>query len=357
MATFLYFVSGHGFGHAVRSALVVRELSALGHRCVIVSGAPRYIFEINLRRTPFYFHPMKVDEGVAQFDGLRPDLAKTLVNWRIFFEEEKAWFAAALELCRKERPDAVLSDVSPLAFGLARRAGLPSFLISSFTWEWILEFYRDDDPAFGPLAGRCGEYYRMADGAVYTPFSYGLPQLARMMKVPLIAKRASAPREMLRARLGLDERPAFLISFGGCGISEFGKMELQSMPEYRFVVLGKDPGWRENILTAMEGEFTHEDALAACDAVVGKPGYGTVAECILNRTPLVYTSRGKFAEYRPMIEEMRHYLPGVFISQEDLFSGGLKKVLGAIPAFGPGHASDPGSGSAEAARVITEWLP
>lgn len=356
MASFLYFVSGHGFGHAVRSAQVMRELSALGHRCAVVSGAPRSIFDVNLKTVPFTYHHLEVDKGVAQVDGITNDLARTLRGWRIFFDNAAEWFAKASDLVRAERPDAILSDTSPMAFPLARRVGLPAFLVSSFTWEWILNYYRDDDPAFGPLAEQCGAYYRDADGMVYTPFSYGLPAVPRAIKVPLIAKRASAPKADLRKRLGLGERPAFLISYGGCGIQGIEKMELSSMPEFQFVTLGNRREMRGNMTVLPETEIPHEDALAACDAVIGKPGYGTVGECVVNRTPMVYTTRGKFAEYEPMVREMGNYFPSVFIAREDIFSGGLKKTLSAIPSFGPGHTTDTGTGAREAARVLTDWI-
>ena len=46
----------------------------------------------------------------------------------------------------------------------------------------------------------------------------------------------------------------------------------------------------------------YEDLVRASDAILSKPGYGIVAECIANGTSLVYTSRGRFAEYPRLVE-------------------------------------------------------
>ena len=47
---------------------------------------------------------------------------------------------------------------------------------------------------------------------------------------------------------------------------------------------------------------------AAADVVVSKPGYGIVSECIVNGAALLYTSRGRFAEYDVFVEEIRALL-------------------------------------------------
>ena len=52
----------------------------------------------------------------------------------------------------------------------------------------------------------------------------------------------------------------------------------------------------------------YEDLVRAVDVVLTKPGYGIIAECIANDTALVYTSRGRFAEYPVLVREMPRYL-------------------------------------------------
>ena len=65
----------------------------------------------------------------------------------------------------------------------------------------------------------------------------------------------------------------------------------------------------------------YEDLVGAAEAVVTKPGYGIISECIANDTAMLYTSRGHFPEYDVLVEEMPKYLRSAFISQDDLFAG------------------------------------
>ena len=98
----------------------------------------------------------------------------------------------------------------------------------------------------------------------------------------------------------------------------------------------------------------YEDLVGACDAVMSKPGYGIVAECIANRTPLVYTSRGRFAEYPYLVDGIQEHLPHAFLSNEDLHAGRWAEALGRVlhePRRAPSIAVD---GAREVARALIE---
>jgi L-arabinokinase len=74
----------------------------------------------------------------------------------------------------------------------------------------------------------------------------------------------------------------------------------------------------------------YEDLVAAADAVLTKPGYGIVTDCIAARTRLVYTERGDFAEYPVMVAEMPRYLPAVHAANDDVREGRLHSALSAV---------------------------
>ena len=74
----------------------------------------------------------------------------------------------------------------------------------------------------------------------------------------------------------------------------------------------------------------YEDLVGACDAVMTKPGYGIVAECIANGTPLIYTSRGRFAEYACLVAGIQAHLTHAFISNDDLLAGRWAAALESV---------------------------
>lgn len=301
---------------------------------------------------PFHYHHLESDIGVRQRGSLEIDLRSTIHGWSECLATEKDWIEAQLRLAREIKPSAIVGDITPFAFPLARRAGLPSFLVASFTWDWILDFYKDDAAAFGEISASLRERYLSAGQLIYTPLSFGLPPVKKTRLVPLIGKRSSFSRKELRARLKLDDRPSFLISFGGFGLREMEKLGLDGMKDFQFIFLsGKDK--REgNLIFFSDRSAAHEDLVAVSDAVITKPGYGISAEAILNATPMIYTSRGKFAEYEPLVEELKRYIPASYISHDELFNGGLKPYLEHAPRFSNGLLADPGTGAGAAAEII-----
>jgi hypothetical protein len=100
----------------------------------------------------------------------------------------------------------------------------------------------------------------------------------------------------------------------------------------------------------------YEDLLGACDAVMTKPGYGTVAECIANDTPMVYTSRGRFVEYPCLVKGIEAHLPNAFISHEDLYAGRWGAALEAVLGQRRPHARPDVTGAAAAAQALLDAL-
>jgi len=63
---------------------------------------------------------------------------------------------------------------------------------------------------------------------------------------------------------------------------------------------------------------------------VTKPGYGILSECAANDTAMLYTSRGAFAEYDVMVEEMPRVVRCRFLQREDLLAGNWREAIAAL---------------------------
>jgi len=352
LKTVFYYVSGHGFGHAVRSALVIRELYRRGVRTEIFTPAPRFIFESNLNGIDFGYHHQVCDIGVVQSDYRTNDLPATLEAWNRLLDNEKEWLKENLAQCERLKPAAIVSDIVPPALRLADAASLPAILVATFTWEQILRFYEDDDPAFAHLADRVAEYYRLPKLLIHTPLSFGLSNAAGSVKVPLIGKKSGRSREKIRRELGLGERDAFLVSFGGTGAGDIHKFELEKQTDRLFLFLDRRSKRDGNLITFDSREVDHADLVKVSRAVITKPGYGIACESILNRTPMIYSSRGKFAEYEPLVKELKKYIPMRYIPPEELLGGGLRSYLETELEFSKDHLTDPGGGEQKTADLI-----
>lgn len=98
-ASILFYVSGHGFGHATRSAALIRALRARSDRMPVVrSQAPHWIFTSRSPQVSCSSAP--IDVGLLQPNGLDLDLAASLDaheafgnDWDDAIEREARWIS------------------------------------------------------------------------------------------------------------------------------------------------------------------------------------------------------------------------------------------------------------------------
>ena len=329
------YVTGHGFGHAVRCAEVARALLDRGARVLVRTDAPAWLFPGQVEPLPSPGWP--VDVGVAQRDGLDMDIPMTRTRWEAFGRclDERA--AVEADLLRRHAVQIVLADVPPLAFAAAARAGLPSAGMTNFTWDWIYDGWE----GFAPIVNRVRAAYRHADLLLRLPFHPIEPSafaaFNRVEDVPLVARRASRSREDLRRELSipLDAR-AVLLSFGGFDAASLDLQALGAWSNYLFLWtpsdaarVGKAPA---NVRCLPRRQLDYPSLVAACDAVVTKPGYGIVADILANRVPALYTDRGPFREYPVLAQALEQHGRARYVPQAEVRAGRLGPHLDALLA-------------------------
>ena len=309
------YVSGHGFGHATRTGLV---LQALRERVpdlplTVVTSAPESLFRAAVPG-PFAYRRLECDVGLAQKDALVLDEAETARRFAVFASRWDETVDGEVSFLRATGARVVLGDIPPLAFAAAQAAGLPGVGLANFSWDWIYAHAGRRRPELLAAAEHCAAAYAKATLLLRLPFAGDLGVFPFIEDIPLVARRPGVPRDEARRRLGLDGRPAVLWSFGGLG---------------------------------------YEDVVGAVDVVVTKPGYGIVTDAIGARTRLVYTDRGDFPEYPILVESMKQYLPTAYVTNDEVRQGRLAEALQQVMAA-PFPAPPDLSGAARAAeRVLT----
>ncbi|MFA5027324.1 MAG: hypothetical protein WC713_05565 [Candidatus Methylomirabilota bacterium] len=326
------YITGHGFGHATRSAALLTAVAARrpGLRITVVSTAPEWLFRLNLP-FPFTYRAAAFDVGTIQQDAIRLDLDATLDACRVLLRDESAHLAAETAFLRRESVDAVLADIPWIPFPAARRAGIPAVGVSNFSWDWIYAEYQPTHPGFEPVGRAIRQGYAQADLFLRLPFHGPCDAFPAVRDIPLIARRAGRSREAIRGALGLtDDRPVVLLSFGGFDIRGIDLERVERLGDYCFLSTQAPPRPPGNLrLLSLEGT-TYEEVVAAADAVITKPGYGIVSDCLANRTPVLYTSRGAFAEYPRLVEGLERFGVCEFISNQDLLAGRWGPPLAAL---------------------------
>jgi hypothetical protein len=320
----VFYVSGHGFGHASRDIELIRAMCArrTQARIVVRTAAPERLFA-PIAGAQVDLQPVEADTGLVQIDSLQLDEEESARQAARFYADFDRRVAGEAALLHRVKADVVVGDVPPLAFAAASRAGVPSVAIGNFTWDWIYSVY----PAFDRLAPGVIPAIRRAYAsttlALRLPLHGGFEPMAAVTRdIPFIARRSTRDPTDTRRAFGLTgDRPAVLSSFGAYG-ADLPLADLRRSDRFAFFDPVRDlpPG------------VLYQDLVAAADVVVSRPGYGIVSECIANDTALLYTSRGRFIEYDVFVAEMPRLLRCRYISQQDLLAGRWADAIDALLA-------------------------
>ena len=327
-------VSGHGFGHAVRSAEVAHALLERGARVLLRTDAPRWLFpaEVGCLQTPRW----PLDVGVAQHDGLDLDIDETRRRWRSFAHDFAARAASEGDLLREVGADILVGDIPPLAFAAAAHAGIPSAALANFGWDWIYAAWPDFEQPIACVQAGYGAADVLFRLPLHSPTPDAFPAFRRLEDVPLIGRVAHRPRGAVRHEIGLaDDALAVLVSFGGFAARGLHVAALGDWPTYPFVLTPPVAGAHQgqlppNVLSLPESPLDYVSLLAACDVVVTKPGYGIVADCLANRVAVLFTERGPFREYDVLAQALPRLGRARFVPRADLLAGHLGPHLDAL---------------------------
>jgi hypothetical protein len=359
--TAVFYISGHGFGHAIRQIAILHALAEARPdlRLVVRTSVPRWLFGRSLRRS-IEVEEMVVDIGAVQRGSLDVDIAETVRRAAAFHHDLES--RADVEATRLDALDArlVVSDIPAVAFLAAARRGVPSIGISNFTWDWIYDDYAEVERGGRALADRVRAAYAQAAEGWRLPMYGGFESFGRVRDLPLVARTGRLERADTRHRLGLPaDVPLILVSLGGYGAAGIdvaaAAASLRGVAEV--VVTSHDafpamPGVHRVDETAMYGgKVRYEDLLHAVNAVASKPGYGIISDCAANGTALLYTSRGRFREYDVLVAEMPALVRCGFIDQRDLIDGRWRDALQRL-LTSPAPVTPP---RADGARVAAEW--
>jgi len=355
--TIAAYVSGHGFGHAVRVAeilgCVLRRSPAT--EVHVRTSAPARLFP----RAPgrLFVHHVSTDVGMVQPHGLKIDFEATLVqldgldrHWDRRSAEEAAWLKAI-------GARIVLGDIPPLAFDAAERAAVPALALGNFSWDWVYGSYAERDRRFLRHAERAASGYRKALRLLRLPFHPETSSFASIVDLPIVARRFEWSRAEARHLLGLPaDRAVVLIGFGGLGYTGIDVRAIGEMAEILFLTTERYADAAPNLVERASKDLDYALLLAACDAVLTKPGYGIVASSLVNGLRLLCVKREDFPESSILLRALAAHGTAECISSDDLSRGRFRAPLEALLSRPVPAARIDAGGAERAAGLLDEEL-
>ncbi len=354
-----FFVSAHGFGHAARAASVMSALHRLrpGIRFEVFTTVPRWFFEHSLRGVPVGYHRMMTDIGLVQADALCEDLEATLRRLEDFLPLDLDRIDEAARLLESLGCEMVVCDISPVGLEAAGKAGIPSLLIENFTWDWIYSQYGSRDQRFLSHSEYLKLVFSGSDYHIQTE-PVCLPRTPDLTVFPM-ARPKRTPPAVVRDALGIPRNAtAVLITMGGIREEYRFLDSLSALDRVHFVVPGGSLSHevRENlVLLPHDSPFFHPDIVHACDAVIGKVGYSTLAEAYHAGVPYGYVTRIAFPESPVLAEYIETHMECLAFDPEEFRTGDWFSRLGEILAKPRVERTEP-NGADQAAHFLSGIL-
>ena len=305
----------------------------------------------------FTFHRLRTDVGLVQKTLLCEDVDASVAALDAFYPPSVVMVEDLADQLARLHCRLVLCDIAPLGIRAADVAGIPSVLVENFTWDWIYEGYAEHAPGIAAHAPYLKDLFSQASLHLRTEplcnLRDGDAALAPISRVP---RQTS---EAVRASLGISADARMILFNLG---RDAAQAALDNWPEgcddVRLVVPVSDPtlalGDRVVCVAAQGGPY-HPDLVQACDGVVGKLGYSTVAEVYHAGVPMAYMTRSTFRESDVLEAFVQKHIPNVWLGV-DAFAGAAWRT--ALPALlNQARVSrQTENGASEAADLILERL-
>ena len=350
MSSILYYITGHGYGHAVRSNQVISRLQGTSPdlKIHVRTTAPEWLFQGRIFQSR-----EAIDIGIVQKDSLDMDLDGTLQACQALHRNITGLIKQETDFVRAHQIRLIVGDIPPICFEIAAQASIDSVAIGNFTWSWIYRTYVRNYPRFTSLIEEMESFYRKATLALTLPYPCGMDVFPRQETVPWITRTSSLTKQEARRAFGLPESATIvLLSFGGLGLERLPWDKLKALGDFFFVTTGEPRKKINNICFLPEAQRKYEDLVRAIDVVVTKPGYGIVADAIAHQARVLYTDRGEFAEYPCLVQALNECATAEFIPQDQLLLANLGPYLSRLLSKNPSWPVVPFDGAETAAKKI-----
>jgi hypothetical protein len=295
---FACFVSSHGFGHATRVVAVIQKLAQhFNHLEILIIGqTPQWFWDCNKpRNCKFLFLKCCTDVGLIQNGPFEHDLDKTLNALIRFLDFNEAIMNHLVVTVDSFKPTFILCDISPLGIQIGVRLKIPTILIENFTWDWIYELYAPAKKEFREIVLCLKKLYEQVSYRIQcSPLCHPVNESIKTMP---IFREPVLKKEKVLSLLGLSNSAQYiLVTTGGISMSR----NLDKFASDFFLVV---PGeYKEAqivnkvIYLPMNSNIPFPDLVNSSVCVVGKAGYGTVAECWGMNVPFMGVFRDSFRE-------------------------------------------------------------
>jgi hypothetical protein len=349
-------ISFHGFGHGAQTSAVLTALRVQYPelRLTLLTGLPQKFLA---DRIPGEFELIdwRGDFGLRMASALEADLVRSAADYAAFHANWDQRLVETSVLLERLAPDLLLANVPYLPLAASARLGLPSIALCSLNWADIYRHYFSDRPESSGILECMLSAYNSAEQFLCPTPSMPMLDLNNVQPIGPLARLGRDCRESLCAQLDVRESQRIVVIAPGGFPLQLPLGDWPKVDDITWIIPDDCAASRTDMHTFSSLGIGFTDLLGSVDAVLGKLGYGTVAECACNGTPLLYMPRPDWPEEDCLATWLQAHgrcLPATF---EQVMTGELRETLEQVWAQPMPPVPQP-TGAEEAARIITQLL-
>lgn len=321
-----WYISSHGFGHMTRClAIIEKILTNTDYKLYIVCNknqndfAKIYLSEYKSR---IIYKELVTDIGLVNKENslevdkflLQQQLLEFISSWEYLVNDE-------YEFLKNLNLKCIISDISPIGNLVGKKLQLPVLFISNFTWVEQYEYIEVDKYII--------DKYRQAYSYVTKFLKYDL-----CLPIDSINSNAVYNTGLISRKIDNDRVKNIKLKYGNsimitCGKSANLKtIKIKNFNGTIFTTSGINIICEQpcNIVNLSINIKDTQNYIAASSLVITKAGWGTIAESILGRTPIVLIERPSAIEDSFNIEQVKKNKLGISIREKDLETIDIEQI-------------------------------
>ena len=333
MNVLAFYISDHGFGHASRNIPIIRYILEVNKdiKIIIKTGKDQNEFIMDsleefIDRVDFYFEPMDIGlilkHGTLDIDV--PMLENKVQKYVDTFDEK---VGNEIEFLNYNKVNLVICDIVPWIFKATDKLGIKSLLISNFTWVDIYKEHLSKE-----IVDEYLKCYSLANKAIlYDLYNKDMEiYLSDFEETSLVCREYN--KVEINKIKSCCEIPTVFLSVGR-SVNLHNEIDVSSL-DYYFIVTDGIKLNGDNVKYLPKTTKNTHEYLMACDYVITKAGFGTLAEALIGEKKIAVLSRDNVAEDRNSIKILKERNLALEVSYDNF---NLKEILESLKKWVPNY--------------------
>ena len=345
-------ISSNGFGHVAQLAPILNSLSIHYDLKFTIRTAVKYTLCKEFFDFDFSYQDPPPDPEIVMKGPLEVDSLSFLKDYTSLYNNWSDIVVHDSHQLKQLGANLVISNISPVSFSSASLLGIPSVGICSLNWADIFLAYCSFDPMYKEIMQLIRSGYLEASTIIKLEPHMPMEWLSNSISVGPVAQLGSDRHDFLKSKFSFDK----LVSVNLGGIVSIGTdFSLPCIDSITWIVPNHLATHRSDIIPSSKLKIPFIDILTTSDALLSKAGYGSVTECSVNSTRLMYTLRDNWGENNSLQSWMASHCTSLSISRslmrDGLFVDPLMKLLD-LPLTSPAQPS----GISESLQIIEKFI-